>query len=103
MVDASVPMVNRRTLLKGSAALVVGAGVGAAALGMGNYWLGRGSHVSRSLGKKVIVIGVVGMDPGLVGKHDEGRSAPEPGKTPSERWFQQIGHEHASPESRRVG
>ena len=39
--------------------------VGAAGLGVGNYWLGRGSHVSRSLGKKVIVIGVDGMDPRL--------------------------------------
>jgi len=61
MADASVPIVNRRTLLKGSAALAAGA----AGLGVGNYWLGRGSHVSRSLGKKVIVIGVDGMDPGL--------------------------------------
>jgi len=63
MADESVAMVNRRTLLKGSAALA--AGVGAAGLGVGNYWLGRGSHVSRSLGKKVIVIGVDGMDPVL--------------------------------------
>ncbi len=65
MADASVPMMNRRTLLKGSAALAAGAGSCAAGLGVGNYWLGRGSHVSRSLGKKVIVIGVDGMDPGL--------------------------------------
>ena len=54
---------NRRTLLKGSAAAA--AAVGAAGLGVGNYWLGRGSRVSRSLGKKVIVIGVDGMDPRL--------------------------------------
>ncbi len=62
MSDASAPKLNRRTLLKGSAAA---AAVGAAGLGVGNYWLGRGSHVSNSLGKKVIVIGVDGMDPRL--------------------------------------
>ncbi len=65
MADASVPKVNRRTLLKGSAAVAAAGAVGAAGLGVGNYWLGRGSHVSRSLGKKVIVIGVDGMDPRL--------------------------------------
>ena len=57
--------VHRRTLLKGSAAVAGLGAVGAAGLGVGNYWLGRGSHVSRSLGKKVIVIGVDGMDPRL--------------------------------------
>ena len=61
MTDLSIPKVNRRTLLQGSAALAAGA----AGLGVGNYWLGRGGHVSRSLGKKVIVIGVDGMDPRL--------------------------------------
>ena len=65
MADASVSKVNRRTLIKGSAAVAAASAVGAAGLGVGNYWLGRGSHVSRSLGKKVIVIGVDGMDPRL--------------------------------------
>ncbi len=41
--------INRRTLLKGSAAA---AAAGAAGLGVGNYWLGGGSRVSRSVGKK---------------------------------------------------
>ncbi len=62
MTDASASKVNRRTILKGTAAVAV---AGAAGLGVGNYWLGRGSRVSRSLGKKVIVIGVDGMDPRL--------------------------------------
>jgi hypothetical protein len=61
---SSFQKVNRRTILKGSAALVA-AGAGATGLGAGNFWLGRGSHVSSSLGKKVIVIGVDGMDPRL--------------------------------------
>ncbi len=65
MADSSVPKVNRRSLLKGSAAVAAAGAVGAAGLGAGNYWLGRGSHVSRSAGKKVIVIGVDGMDPRL--------------------------------------
>ena len=53
---------NRRTVLTGAAAL---AGAGAIGLGVGNYWLGGSSRVSKSLGKKVIVIGVDGMDPRL--------------------------------------
>jgi len=53
---------NRRTILQGTAAV---AAAGAVGLGVGNYWLGRGSRVSRSAGKKVIVIGVDGMDPKL--------------------------------------
>jgi len=61
MALASAPRINRRTLLTGSAAIAAGlAGVGA-----GNYWLGGRSRVSRSAGKKVIVIGVDGMDPRL--------------------------------------
>jgi predicted AlkP superfamily phosphohydrolase/phosphomutase len=65
MANASISKVSRRTLLKGTAAVAAAGAVGAAGLGVGNYWLGRGSHVSRSLGKKVIVIGVDGMDPRL--------------------------------------
>ncbi len=70
MPDAPVspsplPKVNRRTVLRGSAALVAAGAGTAAGFGVGNYWLGRSSHVSRSLGKKVIVIGVDGMDPRL--------------------------------------
>jgi predicted AlkP superfamily phosphohydrolase/phosphomutase len=62
MTDAPAPKLNRRTILKGTAAAAV---VGAAGLGAGNYWLGGSSRVSRSLGKKAIVIGVDGMDPRL--------------------------------------
>jgi predicted AlkP superfamily phosphohydrolase/phosphomutase len=63
-LSSALSKVNRRTLLKGSAALAA-IGAGAAALGTRNYWLGCGDRVSRSLGKKVIVIGVDGMDPRL--------------------------------------
>ncbi len=64
MADASAPKVNRRTLLKGSAA-VAAAVAAAGGWAWGTTGSGRGSHVSRSLGKKVIVIGVDGMDPRL--------------------------------------
>jgi predicted AlkP superfamily phosphohydrolase/phosphomutase len=49
-------------LLTGAAA---GAAAGAVGLGAGNYWLGRRSHVSSARGKKVIVVGIDGMDPRL--------------------------------------
>jgi predicted AlkP superfamily phosphohydrolase/phosphomutase len=51
---------NRRTFLKCSALAAAAAGVGA-----GAYWVTGGGRVSRSLGKKVIVIGIDGMDPRL--------------------------------------
>lgn len=52
---------SRRRFLKGATAGAAAlAGVGAAA-----HWIGSVSRVSRSLGKKVIVIGIDGMDPRL--------------------------------------
>jgi len=62
MPEESPFKLSRRTMLQGTAAA---AAAGAAGLGVGNYWLGRGSRVSRSAGKKVIVVGVDGMDPRL--------------------------------------
>lgn len=53
--------IDRRTLLKGATA----ATLGAASIGAASYWLGSVSRVSRSVGKKVIVIGIDGMDPKL--------------------------------------
>ena len=60
MTDAAnqpAPRLSRRTVLTGAA-------TGAAALAAA-YWIGGVNRVSRSLGKKVIVIGVDGMDPRL--------------------------------------
>jgi predicted AlkP superfamily phosphohydrolase/phosphomutase len=62
MAEPSKKKVNRRTFLKRSA---IAAAAGAAAVGAGSYWLGSISRVSRSAGKKVIVIGIDGMDPVL--------------------------------------
>ncbi|HEV3023419.1 MAG TPA: alkaline phosphatase family protein, partial [Pirellulales bacterium] len=54
------PTPNRRSFLKRSA--LAGA---AAAVGGGAYWVGSRRRASRSLGQKVIVIGIDGMDPRL--------------------------------------
>jgi predicted AlkP superfamily phosphohydrolase/phosphomutase len=64
MSENSAPKITRRTLIAGTAA-VGAAAAGAAALGAGNYWLGARRNVSRSAGKKVIIIGIDGMDPRL--------------------------------------
>jgi predicted AlkP superfamily phosphohydrolase/phosphomutase len=61
MTDPSKPKVTRRTFLKRSAL----AAAGVAAVGAGGYWVGSRRRASRSLGKKVVVIGIDGMDPGL--------------------------------------
>jgi predicted AlkP superfamily phosphohydrolase/phosphomutase len=57
-VEGSSGRVNRRTFLKNSA-------LAGAALGAGGCWLGGRRRASRSAGKKVIVLGVDGMDPVL--------------------------------------
>ncbi|HEV3004586.1 MAG TPA: alkaline phosphatase family protein, partial [Pirellulales bacterium] len=54
------PAPNRRSFLKRSA--LAGA---ATAVGGGAYWVGSRRRASRSLGQKVIVIGIDGMDPRL--------------------------------------
>ena len=54
------PKPNRRKFLKGTIAAAT-----VAAAGAGSCWLGSVRRVSRSAGKKVIVIGIDGMDPQL--------------------------------------
>jgi predicted AlkP superfamily phosphohydrolase/phosphomutase len=63
MAGSSPQKVTRRRFLKGS--VLAAAAAGAAAVGAGGYWIGSRSRVSRSGGKKVIVIGIDGMDPVL--------------------------------------
>lgn len=61
MSDKPKKAVKRRSLLKGTAATLLGtAGVAGSA-----YWIGGVNRVSRAQGKKVIVIGIDGMDPRL--------------------------------------
>jgi predicted AlkP superfamily phosphohydrolase/phosphomutase len=53
---------TRRTFLKRAA---LTAGIGAAGLGAAGVWTGSVRRVSRAAGKKVIIIGIDGMDPRL--------------------------------------
>jgi predicted AlkP superfamily phosphohydrolase/phosphomutase len=62
MAETSPRKPSRRSFLKRS---VIAAAAGAAAVGAGSFWLGSRSRVSRAAGKKVIVIGIDGMDPQL--------------------------------------
>src|SRR5262249_2519108 len=62
MTDSPKPKMNRRKFLKRTA---IAAAAGAAAIAGGSYFLGGKTRVSRAAGKKVIVIGVDGMDPRL--------------------------------------
>jgi predicted AlkP superfamily phosphohydrolase/phosphomutase len=61
MPAASARKVTRRALLAGTAV----AAAGAAGLGLGNFYLGARRRAAHSAGKKVIVIGIDGMDPRL--------------------------------------
>lgn len=58
MADPVSRKTTRRTLIKRSAIAVAAAGLGA-----GGYWLGVRNRAPKSIGKKVIVIGIDGMDP----------------------------------------
>jgi predicted AlkP superfamily phosphohydrolase/phosphomutase len=61
MTDPTQRKPTRRTFLKAAAGTAAAAaGVGAAA-----YWVGSRRHAPLSLGKKVVVIGIDGMDPRL--------------------------------------
>ena len=62
MTTPSPGNLNRRTFLKVSA---VAAAATAGAAGTGGYWLGRRNRAPKSIGKKVIVIGIDGFDPRL--------------------------------------
>jgi predicted AlkP superfamily phosphohydrolase/phosphomutase len=62
MTQPRKPRSNRRTFLKRSA---LAAAAATAGLGGVSYWLGSQSRVPKSTGKKVIVIGIDGMDPVL--------------------------------------
>jgi predicted AlkP superfamily phosphohydrolase/phosphomutase len=52
--------INRRTLIAGAAVATAAAGIG-----VGNYWLGASKRGHRGGGKKVIILGIDGMDPRL--------------------------------------
>ena len=79
--------IDRRTLLKGTAA----ATLGAASLGAASYWLGGANRASRSVGKKVIVIGIDGMDPRLTASMMREGLLPNFSKMSSRGGFSDLG------------
>jgi predicted AlkP superfamily phosphohydrolase/phosphomutase len=87
MNQASPKKSNRRKLLVGAAsAATVAAGV----VGT-SYWLGGVNRVSKSLGKKVIVIGIDGMDPRLCRSMMEAGQLPNLSKMASAGGFSSLG------------
>lgn len=88
MAGPSRGKLTRRTLLAGSAAV---AAAGAAAAGVGNYWIGGRGRASRSAGKKVIVIGVDGMDPRLSERMIQAGMLPNLGKLHAAGGFRPLG------------
>jgi len=83
MSDQKPGRIGRRKLLTGAA---VAAGVGAAA-----YWVGSVSRISRSVGKKVIVIGIDGMDPSLTSSMMKEGLLPNLAKMSSSGGFRKLG------------
>ena len=79
--------INRRTVLKGAAA----ATLGAAGLGAASYWLGGISRVSKSVGKKVIIVGIDGMDPRLTASMMREGLLPNFAKMSSQGGFSELG------------
>lgn len=87
MAESTSSSIRRRSFLKGAAAVAVG---GAAVAG-GSYWLGSVRRVSRSVGKKVIVIGIDGMDPGLCGEMMKEGLLPNLAKMSASGGFSSLG------------
>jgi predicted AlkP superfamily phosphohydrolase/phosphomutase len=85
MNDTSLKPVSRRTLLQGAAAAGV---IGVTGTG---FWLGRGKRASRSLGKKVIVIGIDGMDPRLCQRMMQEGQLPNLSKLSAAGGFSSLG------------
>ena len=86
MTDRRPRKIRRRTLLGGAAATLGAAGIGAA-----SYWLGSVSRVSKSVGKKVIVIGIDGMDPRLTESMMKEGLLPNLSKMSSRGGFSSLG------------
>jgi predicted AlkP superfamily phosphohydrolase/phosphomutase len=86
MSEKTTKRITRRTLLTGAAATAGAAGIAAA-----SYWIGGSNRVSKTLGQKVIVIGIDGMDPRLCKSlMDEGR-LPNMAKMSASGGFSSLG------------
>ncbi len=87
MTEPTAKKVHRRSFLKTSAAVAAGA----AGIAGGSYWIGGINRVSKSLGKKVIVIGIDGMDPRLCASMMKQGLLPNLQKMSSVGGFSQLG------------
>ena len=75
-----------------------------AGLGGGGVLARQPAAASRAAcGKKVIVIGIDGMDPRLCRAHDEGGPAAQPREAARSRRLQPAGHQHSAAKPRRLG
>src|SRR5262245_31770135 len=86
MADATHKSFTRRQLLTGAAATATVASAAAAA-----YWVGGVNRVSRSLGQKVIVIGIDGMDPRLCRALMQAGRLPNMAKMAATGGFNELG------------
>jgi predicted AlkP superfamily phosphohydrolase/phosphomutase len=80
--------INRRAFMKRTA---IAATAGAAALGGASYWLGSRNRVARSIGKKVIVIGIDGIDPRLSARMMKAGLLPNLSKLSASGGFSDLG------------
>jgi predicted AlkP superfamily phosphohydrolase/phosphomutase len=88
MAKQLIQKLTRRTFISRTAAA---AAIGAAGLGAGGYWMSRRKRPSRTLGKKVIVIGVDGMDPRLSESMMEEGLLPNLAKLREQGGFSRLG------------
>src|SRR5579871_5039956 len=86
MTETSNNSVSRRNFLAASASIAGAAGIGAA-----SYFTGGVNRVSHSLGKKVIVIGIDGMDPRLCRSMMADGSLPNMTKLAADGGFSDLG------------
>ena len=97
--DGSSPKLTRRTLLAGTAAV----GRRGRRAGRRQLLARQPPRASRSAGKKVIVIGIDGMDPRLSERMMKAGLAAQPREAARRRRVQHAGHQHAAAEPRRLG
>ncbi len=88
MTDDCHAKFNRRTALKGAAAA---AAVAAAGCDVAGYFTGGGRRASRAAGKKVIIIGLDGMDPRLAAAMMKSGALPNLEKLAARGGFSQLG------------
>jgi len=88
MTDDSPARISRRTALKGAAAAAV---AGATGCDVAGYFTGGRRRASRAAGKKVIIIGLDGMDPRLSAAMMKAGQLPNLQKLSARGGFSELG------------